>query len=447
MPPPTMAELREAAAVQAADDPAALTVLGLMHASGQGGAEPDLERAAALYAVAAARGDANAKYNLAVMWHHGQLRNRVNLRRAAQLYTSAAEAGVVPAMYNLGMLHLHGGDGLKADVRRGLAMLKKASARGHALAPYTLGTLYDPCSPDVSVPGITPDAVAAKDWYALALQRGTEPAAGQLAYLSLRGPPSVRDPSAGFRYAQLAAAAGDIEGKQLVAQCYLTGNGVPKDEARGLADFEALAAAPTNHFAAAMQLAIYARLYLTPPDATRALAWYTRAAEMANNDEKTADALEGMAWAVDNGGAPTGAATDNLARVLYTRAADAGNGESMLRLAHAYQRGELGCEVSPDTAFAYAVKAFKASHWPGLRLLADFYRRGFGTDADVDKALKIDRLADQWDSKQRAANQAVAQDDHSSDEITDAGEGADAEREDSDGAWEDVDSDGEGDAA
>gem|GEM_PF-3332583 len=293
MPPPTMAELRAAAEAQAADDAAALTVLGLMHASGQGGAEPDLERAAALYEAAAARGDATAKFNLAVMWHHGQHRHGVNLRRAAQLYTSAADAGVVPAMYNLGVLLLQGGDGLKADVRRGLALLKKASARGHALAPYTLGMLYDPCSPDSTVPGIAPDAEAARDWYLLALQRGTDAAAGQLAHLSLRGPRSVRDASAGFRYAQLATAAGDIEGKQLVAQCYLTGDGAPKDEARGLADLEALAAAPTNHFAAAMQLAMYARLFLTPPDAARALTWYTRAAEMADNDEK-------------NGGRPCG---------------------------------------------------------------------------------------------------------------------------------------------
>lgn len=150
-----------------------------------------------------------------------------------------------------------------------------------------------------------------------------------------------------------------------------------------------------------------------------------------------------MAWAVENGGGATGEAGNNLARLLRTRAADAGDGESMLRLAHAYHRGELGCEVSPDIAFEYAVKAFRASHWPGLRLLADFFRRGVGTDADVDKALKIDRLADQWESKQRAANQAAgAQGDQSSNEDRDAAEGADAEREDSDGAWEGVDSDG-----
>ncbi len=77
-------------------------------------------------------GDAEAQYNLGVMYDEGAGRER-DLAMAAQWYREAAEQGFVDAQTNLGMMHM-GGHGVSRDPDAARQWLQKAADQGDAEA-------------------------------------------------------------------------------------------------------------------------------------------------------------------------------------------------------------------------------------------------------------------------------------------------------------------------
>ena len=84
-------------------------------------------------------GDAEAQYNLGVMYDEGAGRER-DLARAAQWYRKAAEQGFVDAQTNLGMMFMSG-QGVPRDADAARRWLRLAAEQGDTEAAELLGQL------------------------------------------------------------------------------------------------------------------------------------------------------------------------------------------------------------------------------------------------------------------------------------------------------------------
>ena len=81
-------------------------------------------------------GDAEAQYNLGVMYDEGAGRAR-DLTMAAQWYEKAAEQGFVDAQTNLGLMFM-GGQGVPRNTDRARHWLQRAATQGDAEAAELL---------------------------------------------------------------------------------------------------------------------------------------------------------------------------------------------------------------------------------------------------------------------------------------------------------------------
>lgn len=81
-------------------------------------------------------GDAEAQYNLGVMYDEGAGR-AVDLTLAAEWYQKAAEQGFIDAQTNLGIMYL-GGHGVSKDLDSARKWLQKAADQGDAEAAQLL---------------------------------------------------------------------------------------------------------------------------------------------------------------------------------------------------------------------------------------------------------------------------------------------------------------------
>jgi TPR repeat protein len=87
-------------------------------------------------------GDAEAQYNLGVMYDEGAGVDR-DLPLAAQWYRRAAEQGFIDAQTNLGMMYL-AGQGVPQDRAEARDWLQKAAAQGDAEAAELLDQIPAP---------------------------------------------------------------------------------------------------------------------------------------------------------------------------------------------------------------------------------------------------------------------------------------------------------------
>ena len=87
----------------------------------------------------AQRGDANAQFNIGLLY--ARQRRRQDLRQAAEWYRKAAEQGVGAAEYNLGVMYANG-DGVPRDVHEAVKWLQKASDAGIPMGREELANLY-----------------------------------------------------------------------------------------------------------------------------------------------------------------------------------------------------------------------------------------------------------------------------------------------------------------
>jgi len=95
-----------------------------------------------LYQSKANHGDADAQFNLALLYHRGVGTPRDD-KNAIYWYNKAAEQGHVNAQYSLGDLYRRGGGKeVPRDYKQAINWLTKAAEQGCADAQYSLGDLY-----------------------------------------------------------------------------------------------------------------------------------------------------------------------------------------------------------------------------------------------------------------------------------------------------------------
>jgi len=112
----------------------------------------------------AEQGDANAQYNLGVMYDNGQGVTR-NYKKAVKWYRRAAKQGYMNAQYNLGEMY-HKGVGVAQDYKEAVKWYRRAAEQGYAKAYNNLGVMYE------NGKGVPQEFALAHMWYSIAVANG-----------------------------------------------------------------------------------------------------------------------------------------------------------------------------------------------------------------------------------------------------------------------------------
>jgi TPR repeat protein len=109
-------------------------------------------------------GDANAQFNIGVLYDNGQGVAQ-DYKQAAAWYRKAAEQGRAEAQLNLGVMYARG-DGVPKDYAEAVRWSRKAADQGNAGAQYNLGQDY------IFGTGVPKDETKAVFWYRKAAEQG-----------------------------------------------------------------------------------------------------------------------------------------------------------------------------------------------------------------------------------------------------------------------------------
>jgi hypothetical protein len=117
--------------------------------------------------MAVATGDANAQYNLGVLYMKGNEDVRQDYVESAKWFLLAAEQGYDQAPYNLGVFYAVG-LGVKQDNSKSAKWFRLAAEKGHPKAQYNLGVIYKQGQ------GLRNDQAIAKEWFLKACENGDQ---------------------------------------------------------------------------------------------------------------------------------------------------------------------------------------------------------------------------------------------------------------------------------
>ena len=123
--------------------------------------------------------NANAQYNLGVMYEGGQGVPQ-DYEKAVHLYTEAAGQGFAAAQNNLGGM-CRQGQGVPQDYKKAFEWFTKAAQQGFAAAQNNLGAMYGLGQ------GVPQDPKKAIEWYTKAAQQGFDGAKYSLGGMYYRG--------------------------------------------------------------------------------------------------------------------------------------------------------------------------------------------------------------------------------------------------------------------
>jgi TPR repeat protein len=126
----------------------------------------DYKRAYDLWLIGANEGNAEAQFNIAVMYSRGEGVAQNNAK-AIEWYTHSADQGYAPAQYNLGAAYLDG-QIVKGSEALAASWWLKAAKQGFVQAQFNIGSLY--CRGI----GVAQDTEQCKHWYGKAADNGDE---------------------------------------------------------------------------------------------------------------------------------------------------------------------------------------------------------------------------------------------------------------------------------
>lgn len=159
--------------------------LGKIYRDGQG-VEKDIQKAVALFTLAATKENSFAAFALGKLYLAGDAALPRDPAAALKWLTYAAELGNQFAQYRLGKLLLKGDDGIPKDVITAIRWLTAAAEQGNQYAQYALGKLY------LLGKEVPKDRSSAIKWFQLAADQGNEYAQYFLKHMDDRlGQPPV----------------------------------------------------------------------------------------------------------------------------------------------------------------------------------------------------------------------------------------------------------------
>lgn len=183
-------------------DPDGAFYLGRLFEMGIG-TDKDMQRAAALYTVAAAKKSVKAENRLGLMYLNGEVVLQ-DYKRAGELICAAADAGDANGQFNCGLLHSEG-KGFAKDMSAAIAYWQKAADQNHVAAINFLGQTY------LKGTDVTPDAAKALGYFRRTGDAGNPMGLMELARAYSEGKGMAADLVKAHAYANLAAARGHEE--------------------------------------------------------------------------------------------------------------------------------------------------------------------------------------------------------------------------------------------
>ncbi len=199
-------------------DPKSMTLLGELYSNGLG-VPQDYGKAADWYKLAAARGDSNAMFALAMFALAGHAGPR-DRQASANWLASAAKLGHPQAAYDLALLYIEG-QLFPQDFTRAAELLRVAADAGSADAQYALGTFY---KEGRGVPKDMKEAV--KLWAKATLADNTD-AEVEYGIALFNGDGVPRDQAAAARIFRKAAIHGSPIAQDRLAIILANGFGMP----------------------------------------------------------------------------------------------------------------------------------------------------------------------------------------------------------------------------
>jgi TPR repeat protein len=240
--------------------------------------------------------------------------------------------------------------------------------------------------------------LAAKDYpkaldnFKKASDAGSAMATSDLASMTMAGLGMAKDPAAARALSEKAAASGNAQAQFNLGVMYQQGHGGARDyvKSRGLMEKAAAAGVPKAYF----RLGFQQELGMGgPADMQKARASY-----LACSNEPTPGSYQPMCqrrlgFMIDTG--KLGKADPVAAKILFERAAEAGDVDSLRALGQVY---EMGKGVPRDYAKArdYYEKGAAKGDAGSMSQLAGLYERGLGVPRDAAKAKN-------WLEKSKAA--------------------------------------------
>lgn len=303
---------------------AAMYSLHLVHLRGIGGAR-ELSLALRWARRAASHGETEPLLNLGVMWFHGEGVER-NLARAVRCYREAAEHGDALATANLGLCH-RWGEGVKKDLREFWKLTRRAA------------------------------------------KLGSQRARLRIAIALLDGVDGMRlDRKQGGAMLEELAASGSVEAQIHLAVRRITGDGVPKREAAGLAALRRLARRGEGD--ALLELA---HRNHDREEFREAIRQLERAVELEH-----AGAMHMLSRCLRDGHAPTVRRNARRATTLLRRAAELGDAEAMTELGRSLLDGATGFRRDRRRGVEWLECAVRHHGFEAAAELAARYRDGRG---------------------------------------------------------------------
>lgn len=233
----------------------------------------DYQKAFREWKAAADQGQADAQFDLAVLYAKGLGVPR-DMTEAVRWYHSAAEKGNVQAAFSLGQLYSRGW-GVPRDEADALRWLELANSNDPDHSQIT-GWVQ------VAGYGMPQDFVQAAYWYRQAADRGHAEAQFNLAHLYARGQGVPKDEQEAARWCRAAATHGFAPAQERLGVRYAQGRGLPQEN--GQAYFW-LTVAANNGNRHADKLRAEMRAKLTPSEAAQqeqsAVAWQASRTSLA----------------------------------------------------------------------------------------------------------------------------------------------------------------------
>ena len=174
--------------------------LGVMYNNGQG-VPKDEAQAVAWYRKAAEQGNAVAQNSLGFMYDNGRGVPK-DEAQAVAWYRKAAEQGYAMAQFNLGVMYANG-QGVPKDEAQAVAWYHKAAEQGYANAQYNLGNRYRDGR------GVPKDEAQAVAWYRKAAEQGYADAQNNLGFMYRNGQGVQEDIVLAYMLYNIAAANGN----------------------------------------------------------------------------------------------------------------------------------------------------------------------------------------------------------------------------------------------
>ncbi|WP_371229650.1 hypothetical protein [Roseovarius sp. 2305UL8-3] len=182
----------------------------------------DTGKAADLLSRAAALGDDEAQYYLALLYREGNGVAQDN-KAAFNWLLAAAQQEHAESQYELSRLYSRG-IGTEHNNAQALAWLERAADNNHVEAQYFLAAAYE------SGRGVQQSISTAIEWYRRAAENGLPIAQRSLGTYYLKGETVPQNVDEGLRWLTTAAKAGDPGAMVNIAVAYATGMGVERND-------------------------------------------------------------------------------------------------------------------------------------------------------------------------------------------------------------------------